>query len=127
MSQDNNTVCGPGWLCIGKAYGVFLLLLSGLAIPAQAQNVIPISKARQVELINLLQQDCGACHGITLKGGLGPALTPERVRDKSPEMLVNTILHGRPGTPMPPWSPFLTREEARWLVNKLYQGIDHVQ
>ncbi|HEB57265.1 MAG TPA: cytochrome c [Gammaproteobacteria bacterium] len=113
------------------AWPDYLLLLTVLLIPLQAQaatvKTTQISDARQAELINLLQQDCGACHGMTLKGGLGPALTPERVRNKSPQMLVDTILQGRPGTPMPPWSPFLTREEARWLVDRLYQGINHVQ
>ncbi len=110
--------------------GLLLFLLSVLLIPVPSQaatQTTQISDARQAELINLLQQDCGACHGMTLKGGLGPALTPEKVRNKSPQMLVDTILHGRPGTPMPPWSPFLTREEVRWLVDRLYQGIDHVQ
>ena len=32
-----------------------------------------ISAQRSEELRNLLIQDCGSCHGITLKGGLGPA------------------------------------------------------
>jgi len=108
---------------------VFLFLLMMLAPilkQAQAETALQISDERQAELLNLLKQDCGACHGMTLKGGLGPALTPEVIKDKSAQMLVETILLGRPGTPMPPWSPFLTREEARWLVEQLYQGISHV-
>ena len=28
------------------------------------------SSARQSELRNLVVQDCGSCHGLTLKGGL---------------------------------------------------------
>ncbi len=101
-----------------------LILLWGLsASPAPAA----ISDARQSELLDLLRQDCGSCHGMTLKGGLGPALTPERIQKKSPQMLVETILQGRPGTPMPPWSKFMTREEARWLVDSLYRGIEHAQ
>jgi len=39
-------------------------------------------------------------------------------------MLVETILAGRPGTPMPPWSAFMTREEARWLVDNLKRGLE---
>ena len=92
-------------------------------LPVQAD----ISDARQAELLNLLKQDCGSCHGMTLKGGLGPALTAERLKDKPAQMLVETILLGRPGTPMPPWSPFLKREEVQWLVDVLYEGIEHAE
>ena len=97
-----------------------ILLLFLPALPLQAEP----SDARQQVLIDLLRQDCGSCHGMTLKGGLGPALTPERLRDKPAAMLVETILAGRPGTPMPPWSAFMTREEARWLVDNLKRGLD---
>ncbi len=80
---------------------------------------------RQVELRQMLTQDCGSCHGLTLKGGLGPALTPEALAGKSPASLRATILHGRPGTPMAPWSPFLTETEAGWLVEHLLNGTAH--
>ncbi len=79
--------------------------------------------ARQAELIHLLRQDCGACHGMTLRGGLGPALLPETLAGKDPALLIATVLEGRPGTPMPPWAPFLTREEAAWLVQILREGV----
>ncbi len=95
---------------------LMLLLLSVFSVQAE------IDHARKTELIALLKQDCGSCHGMTLKGGLGPALTPVALRGKSPQMLVDTILHGRPGTPMPPWSKFLAPEEVRWLVDRLYSG-----
>lgn len=97
---------------------VFFLLLSAFSVQAE------IDSARRTELIALLKQDCGSCHGMTLKGGLGPALTPAALRGKSPQMLVDTILRGRPGTPMPPWSKFLQPEEVRWLVDRLYRGIE---
>jgi cytochrome c55X len=77
---------------------------------------------RQDEIVRLVRQDCGSCHGMTLAGGLGPALLPALLRDKPPESLVATILYGRPGTPMPPWSDFLTENEARWIVEKLLEG-----
>lgn len=67
----------------------------------------------------MVRQDCGSCHGMTLKGGLGPPLTPDALRDKPPESLTVTILYGRPGTPMPPWDRFLTNDEARWIVSQL--------
>lgn len=80
---------------------------------------------RQQELVALVRQDCGSCHGMTLAGGLGPPLLPATLRDKPAESLVSTILHGRPGTPMPPWEPFLSEAEASWLVEMLIKGFPH--
>ncbi|MEQ1530921.1 MAG: cytochrome c [Methylococcales bacterium] len=77
---------------------------------------------RQNELRNLLKHDCGACHGLTLKGGLGPALLPENLNGKSDGYLLNTILEGRKGTAMPPWRQFLSQDEAVWLLGILRKG-----
>ena len=87
-----------------------------LALPAQAGEVAP---ARAEELRHLVRQDCGSCHGMSLKGGLGPALLPENLRDKPAEGLTATIYYGRPGTPMPPWMQFMSEAEAAWIVDKL--------
>jgi len=92
--------------------------LLGLALPAAAEP----SPARQKELIHLVRQDCGSCHGMTLQGGLGPALLPATLADKPVEGLVATIIGGRPGTPMPPWHRFLAEDEAQWIVAKLMTG-----
>jgi cytochrome c55X len=81
------------------------------------------SLARQVELLNLVRQDCGSCHGLRLEGGLGLPLTPQALKEKSPEALKQTVLHGRGGTPMPPWSPFLTEAEAGWIIETLLKGL----
>ncbi|HHH39906.1 MAG TPA: cytochrome c [Sedimenticola sp.] len=94
-------------------------VLSALASAATAA----IPAARQAELLYLLRQDCGSCHGMRLSGGLGPALLPERLRHWDSRLLATTILQGRPGTPMPPWQPFLTHEEALWLADQLKRGI----
>jgi len=93
-----------------------------LAVPAAASGIPP---ARQAQLRHLLFQDCGSCHGLTLKGGLGPALTPAALNGKSPTMLREVILNGRPGTPMPPWKSFMSRREAEWLVQELLAGVRH--
>jgi cytochrome c55X len=74
---------------------------------------------RQQELQNMLEHDCGSCHGLTLKGGLGPSLLAETLIHKSDAFLVDTILQGRKGTAMPPWKPFLTEPEALWLLKQL--------
>jgi len=81
-----------------------------------------ISTSRQQELSNMLIQDCGSCHGLQMKGGLGPALLPGSLKGKSAEFITATILHGRPGTAMPPWRLLLLPAEARWMADKLLQG-----
>jgi cytochrome c55X len=96
-------------------------VLPMLAAAGSASVDVP-SPARQRELAHLLRQDCGSCHGLTLKGGLGPALTPEALRSRPPESLVATIVAGRPGTAMPPWARFLSESEARWLVDRMQSG-----
>ena len=87
--------------------------------PAGAQQP---SAARQAELARLLRNDCGACHGMTLKGGLGLPLTADALAGKPAEALVQTVLRGRPGTAMPPWSPFMSEMEATWLIERLQAG-----
>ena len=79
--------------------------------------------ARRAELVTMVRQDCGSCHGMRLEGGLGPALSAKRFTEWDADKLALTILYGRPGTPMPPWRPFLTDNEAFWLATRLKQGI----
>lgn len=74
------------------------------------------SRERQAELRNMLKHDCGSCHGLTLKGGLGPPLLAQDLANKPNDYLVDTIQNGRKGTAMPPWKPFITEQETRWLV-----------
>lgn len=78
--------------------------------------------ARQHQLVRMVRQDCGSCHGMKLTGGLGPALTPEALAGKPTEGLAATIFHGRPGTPMPPWRALLTEDEAAWIAQRLADG-----
>ena len=101
----------PGAVAVLAALGV-----------SQAVAEEGLSVERQRELVHLVRQDCGACHGMTLKGGLGPPLTPDALRDKPPDSLVSTVLMGRPGTPMPPWGRFLGEADARWIVEQLRRG-----
>lgn len=81
-----------------------------------------LTDARKAVLIDLLEQDCGSCHGLTMKGGLGPPLTPEVLRDRSVEDLAETIAEGRSDLAMPPWKYLLTPNEIRWLAERLKQG-----
>lgn len=96
-----------------------IFLLSGAAsaeIPA----------GRQEELRHLLLQDCGSCHGLTMRGGLGRPLLPEALADRNDAALVEVILQGIRGTAMPPWRDELTVEEAGWIVRVLRRGDVHV-
>ncbi len=79
----------------------------------------PLTEERQAELQHILLQDCGSCHGMTLKGGLGPALTPEALENKPRVYLQQTIREGHPGTPMPPWKSILEPEDIDYLVELL--------
>ncbi len=77
------------------------------------------SPERQAALRELVRQDCGACHGLTRKGGIGPSLLPDALQAKSNDYLLTTLLNGRPGTAMPPWRSFLSQAEAEWLIDNL--------
>ena len=100
--------------------------LSALSLTLSAQSSqASISLERQQTLRHLVKQDCGSCHGMTLKGGLGPALTKEALKDKPLLLLQNTIIHGRPGTAMPPWKSIINEQEALWLSEQLLQGMNH--
>ncbi len=77
---------------------------------------------RHTEIMRLLKSDCGACHGLTRQGGLGAAIRPQDLADKSVAVISEIILNGVPGTPMPPWRPYLTPDEARWLATALKEG-----
>lgn len=89
---------------------------------AAAGPVAP-SAAREGELVHLIRQDCGSCHGMTLKGGLGAPLLPENLAGKDAAVLAAIILDGLHGTPMPPWRPLLTEAEAAWIARKLKEGL----
>jgi len=98
-------------------------IASFLLVSASHLAMADISTERQTELMYLLKQDCGSCHGMTLKGGLGPALLPEALNGKPRDLLVTTILEGRAGTAMPPWKAMLTHDEAEWITVQLQQGV----
>lgn len=93
-----------------------------LSASLQAEVVTP---QRQQDLQNFLLQDCGSCHGMTLKGGLGPSLLPERLSQLPSDFLIDSILLGRPGTPMPPWQGLLSKSDVEYLVQLMQQGVAH--
>ncbi len=103
-------ILNPDYL-MGK---LFFILLMSVNVDANE-----LSRERQEELRNILKHDCGACHGVTRKGGLGVSLLPEALADKSNAWLVQTIQEGVKGTPMPPWKMLITEQETLWLVENI--------
>ena len=92
-----------------------LLLLAVLAGPALAE----VPPGRATELKHMVLQDCGSCHGLTMKGGLGSPLTAAALAHAEPDGLALIILDGVPGTAMPPWRPLITEDEAMWIADYL--------
>ncbi|MBC8339976.1 MAG: cytochrome c [Rhodospirillales bacterium] len=110
----------PVWL-----KGVLLSTAIGTVLGTAPSAGAADAQARETRdgLLYLLRQDCGSCHGMTMKGGLGPALLPDTLKDKPDETLVGIILDGVPETPMPPWRPLLAPEDAAWIVKQLKKGL----
>ncbi len=97
---------------------IFAILIAVIAgAPECAGGAIKPERARALE--KLVLHDCGSCHGMTLKGGLGPNLEAKTLAGRSAQSIANIILDGVPGTPMPPWRPLMTESEARWIADYL--------
>jgi cytochrome c55X len=111
----------PHVLCMSLFHRA-LWLVAALVCVTSVVAGQPVGATRQKELVRLVRQDCGSCHGLTLKGGLGPPLTAQALKEKPVDSLKATILGGRPGTPMPPWRAFMNEAEADWIVNELLKG-----
>ncbi len=101
----------------------YVLLVSTILATVQPALAAEPDAARRSQLRELVREDCGSCHGMTLKGGLGPALRPADLAGKHPELLKTIILEGVPGTPMPPWRRFLSEDEARYIAVELKKGM----
>ena len=96
-----------GLIAAGCAAAAGLAMAATAAIPPQ----------RAAELEHMVIQDCGSCHGLTMKGGLGKPITPTDLAGFDPEGLAAIILDGVPGTAMPPWRPLITEAEALWIAD----------
>ena len=98
-----------------------LLLFLILATPASAGEV---SAPRAVELRHLVEQDCGACHGMTRKGGLGPDIRAQTLEGRDAEGLAQIIKDGIPDTAMPPWGPLLADQDINWIAEYLLEDTE---
>lgn len=101
------------------AFGLISASIAVLACASQAREPAAVDPP---ELIRLVRQDCGSCHGMTLQGGLGNPLTRDALAGQSAEALAIIILHGKHGTAMPPWKTLLTEAQAQWIAQRLIEG-----
>ncbi len=119
----------PLWLIVlrhttARCAGGMASLLVAAAFVGSVQ-ADPISAERRASLDHLLRHDCGSCHGMTLQGGLGPALLPEQLADWDIDGLVAAILAGNPERAMPAWDGLLSDAEARYLAERIKKGVSN--
>ena len=102
---------------------VFAAIVMAVAVSAPRGAVSSGLTPETVDRLNtFVRQDCGSCHGMTLKGGLGRPLTPEALQDYTTETLNVIILDGIPETAMPPWRGLLSEAEVDWISKALKEG-----
>lgn len=101
---------------------VAVSLVAGVATGGAARAAEELSAERATALTRLVRQDCGSCHGMTLKGGLGPALTPVALTGRSSADLAWVIARGRKERAMPGWEPLLPAGEIDWIAQGLLDG-----
>ncbi|WP_254445749.1 c-type cytochrome [Ruegeria arenilitoris] len=100
-----------GWTARAVLTSVVLLATTAFAADTLDPNALK----------RLVHQDCGSCHGLSLKGGLGPDLRSETLGHYDTEVLTGVILDGIPDTAMPPWRPLISEEEAEWIAHYLLE------
>ncbi len=75
----------------------------------------------KMDFAKVYEKECQGCHGPIHQGGVGADLRPKALKKKNKQMLVDTILEGRPGTAMPAWKAKFSRDDAAgmvdWLMN----------
>ncbi len=101
------------WLLLSSLMGICLVTVT---------SALALDETRERKLTHLVRQDCGSCHGMTLKGGLGGPLLPGNLNGFESEGIASIILDGVPGKPMPPWQGELSKEEALWIADNLKKG-----
>ncbi|GGE54448.1 cytochrome c55X [Streptosporangium jomthongense] len=99
-----------------------LMLMLLFAPSASLAGEQPEQSRNLIDLENFVVQDCGSCHGLTLKGGLGPPLRPENLTHLPEKAIAAIIREGIPGTAMPPWKPLLAPADIEWISHQLKAG-----
>ena len=105
-----------------RSQTVSFIVFLFLSLNAFAEASTPTDQTQKLK--HLIKHDCGSCHGMTLKGGLGPSLQLSALKDKPDELLFITIKEGRAGTPMPAWESLLSDEEIHSIIQLLRTGLN---
>jgi len=86
------------------------------------ENHAEVANERQSELLYFVEQNCPACHGIRMKGSIGPALSKADLQHLSVNAVTLTILYGLPDKGMPAWEAQLSETDAFWIAKLLKRG-----
>ena len=103
------------------ALALLVIMMFGVMFANAAAAAEP-SPQRAAQLTYMVRQDCGSCHGMTLAGGLGPALLPAALKGKPAAYIKHVILYGNKDTAMPGWSPLMSEADAEWIAEHLLSG-----
>ncbi len=71
----------------------------------------------------LYQEHCGACHGESRLGGIGPALLPESLERLRQTEALKVIREGRVATQMPAFGKQLSADETQQLAEWIYTPV----
>ena len=118
-SQGPSSRLGP-IVCRPRLFARVLMVVV-CALPARAADGV-LPQARVQALRQLVLNDCGSCHGLTLRGGLGPALRPELLAPKGQAYVEAMIREGNPANAMPAWKDMLSPSEVTWIAQSLIDG-----
>jgi len=95
-------------------------ILSYVAVAALAGSMAQAGTSK-MDFAKMYEKECQGCHGPIHQGGVGADLRPKALKKKNTQMLVDTILNGKPGTAMPAWKSTFSRDDAAgmvdWLMN----------
>jgi cytochrome c oxidase cbb3-type subunit III len=83
------------------------------AAPAEFVLTPELASAGQ----SIYATNCGACHGASMEGGIGPALNDGNwVHGSSPQEIMRVVSEGVPAKGMPGWGPILGPERVRQVT-----------
>ncbi len=95
--------------------------LAAIALVAALAGTPALVAAAGVQA--LYREHCGACHGESRLGGIGPALLPENLERLRKADAVKVIREGRVATQMPAFGDKLNADEAQQLAEWIYSKV----
>lgn len=85
--------------------------------PQTAPKALAFDEASIEAGKKIFQEQCVACHGANLQGGIGPSLVDAVwIHGADPEQIRDTVTNGVPAKGMPTWGPILGPEKVSKVV-----------